>query len=108
MKAVISEDFMRFWLERFRKLDPQKTEHRKILIDTFVNAIFLYDDKMVLTFNFKEGEKTITFDELNKQTKTEKTGSDMESPGERGKPRRFKTPGFFCTIMTIQGLLPVT
>lgn len=50
----ISEDFMRFWLERFRKLDLQKTEHRKILIDTFVNAIFLYDDKMVLTFNFKE------------------------------------------------------
>lgn len=82
----ISEEFMRFWLERFRKLDPQKTEHRKILIDTFVNAIFLYDDKMVLTFNFKEGEKTITFDELNKQTKTEKTGSDMEFPGEPKKP----------------------
>ena len=87
----ISEEFMRFWLERFRKLDPQKTEHRKILIDTFVNAIFLYDDKMVLTFNFKEGEKTITFDELNKQTKTEKTGSDMEFPGEHEEDPRFST-----------------
>jgi len=90
----ISEEFMRFWLERFRKLDPQKTEHRKILIDTFVNAIFLYDDKMVLTFNFKEGEKTITFDELNKQTKTEKTGSDMESPGEVYNPSGYILQSF--------------
>ena len=31
---------------------------------------------MVLTFNFKEGEKTITFDELKKEMKSEKTGSE--------------------------------
>ena len=53
-----------------------------MLIDTFVNVIFLYDDKMVLTFNFKEGQKTITFDELNKQTKSRETGSDTELTGE--------------------------
>ena len=81
-KPRISEEFMRFWLERFRKLDMKKTEHRKMLINTFVNAIFLYDDKMVLTFNFKEGQKTITFDELNKQTESGETGSDTELTGE--------------------------
>ena len=32
--------------------------------DTFVNAIFLYDDKMVLTYNFHESTETITFGEL--------------------------------------------
>ena len=94
----ISEDFMRFWLERFRKLDTQKTEHRKILIDTFVNAIFLYDDKMVLTFNFKEGEKTITFDELKKEMKSEKTGSDMELPGEHQD--RSITSGLFVLLLS--------
>ena len=36
----------------------------KQLIDTFINAIFLYDDKMVLTFNFREGTETITFADL--------------------------------------------
>ena len=35
-----------------------------MLIDTFINAIFLYDDKMVITFNYKEGTKTITLAEL--------------------------------------------
>jgi len=32
-----------------------------MLIDTFINAIFLYDDKMLITFNYKDGTKTITF-----------------------------------------------
>ena len=30
-----------------------------MLIGTFINAIFLYDDKMVLTFNYKEGKKLL-------------------------------------------------
>ena len=33
-------------------------------VDTFVNAIFLYDDKMVLAYNFHESTETITFGEL--------------------------------------------
>lgn len=36
----------------------------KMLIDTFVNAVFLYDDKMVLTYNFHESTETIMFVEL--------------------------------------------
>lgn len=35
----------------------------KMLIDTFVSTI-LYDDKMVLTYNFHESTETITFGEL--------------------------------------------
>ena len=34
------------------------------VIDAFINAVFLYDDKLVLTFNYKGGTKTITFAEL--------------------------------------------
>ena len=52
----------------------------------------LYDIKMVLTFNFKEGEKTITFDELKKEMKSEKTGSDMELPGEPGRQSILPLP----------------
>ena len=40
-------------LSAFRKLDVRQKAHRKMLIDTFINAIFLYDDKMVITFNHK-------------------------------------------------------
>ena len=59
-KPKVSAEFMTFWLHRFRKLDVRQKSHRKMLIDTFINAIFLYDDKMVITFNYKEGTTTIT------------------------------------------------
>ena len=69
---------MTFWLHRFRKLDVRQKSHRKMLIDTFVNAIFLYDDKMVITFNYKDGTDTITFDDLKAALDKEKRGSDLD------------------------------
>lgn len=77
-KPKVSAEFMTFWLHRFRKLDVQQKSHRKMLIDTFINAIFLYDDKMVLTFNYKEGTATITFDDLKTAFADQKTGSDLD------------------------------
>lgn len=59
-KPKIPEDFMRFWLHRFRKLDITKESHRQMLIDTFVNRIYVFDDKLLLTFNYKDGTRTIT------------------------------------------------
>jgi len=36
------------------------------------------DDKMVLTFNYKEGTETITFDDLKTALADQKTGSDLD------------------------------
>ena len=77
---------MTFWLHRFRKLDVRRKEHRKMLIDTFINAIFLYDDKLVLTFNYKEGTKTITFAELQDAINN-KSGSDWDCSGAPGRSK---------------------
>ena len=76
-KPKVSAEFMTFWLHRFRKLDVRQQSHRKMLIDAFINAIFLYDDKMVITFNYKEGTKTITFAELQEAI-SDKNGSDLD------------------------------
>jgi len=76
-KPKITEEQMMFWLHRFRKLDVRQQSHRKMLIDTFINAIFLYDDKMVIAFNYKEGTKTITFAELQEAI-SNKNGSDLD------------------------------
>ena len=77
-KPKVSAEFMTFWLHRFRKLDVRQKSHRKMLIDTFINAIFLYDDKMVITFNYKDGTETITFDDLKSALDEAKTGSDLD------------------------------
>jgi len=39
---------------------------RYIQIDIFVNSVYVYDDKMVVTFNYKDGEICVTFDEISK------------------------------------------
>ena len=84
-KPQISEEFMRFWLHRFRKLDMATKEHRQMLIDVFINAIFLYDDKMLITFNYKESTQTITFDDVKNEVSEETSGSDLDcsSAGDR-------------------------
>ena len=74
----VSADFMTFWLHRFRKLDITKQSHRKMLIDTFINAIYIYDDKMLLTFNYKDSTKTITFGEVQEAANSAASGSDLD------------------------------
>ena len=49
-----------------------------MLIDVFINAIFLYDDKMVITFNYKEGTETIAFDTLKEALSEQASGSDLD------------------------------
>ena len=86
-KPKVSAEFMTFWLRRFHKLDVRQKAHRKMLIDTFINAIFLYDDKIVITFNHKEGTDTITFDDLKAISAAGKTGLDLD---RLTAPRRSK------------------
>ena len=47
-----------------------------MLVDTFINAIFLYDDKIVITFNFKDGDKAMTLQDI--------TSSDLDLSGAPG------------------------
>ena len=83
-KPKISAEFMTFWLHRFRKLDMANEKQRQMLIDTFVNAAFVYDDKLLLTFNFKDGTRTITLNDV--KTATDKSGSDLDCLGAPEKP----------------------
>ena len=76
-KPKLSADFVKFWLTRFRKLNPQIKSHRETLVNTFVNAIYLYDDKILLTFNYKEGTKTISLDDVAALAVSGENGSDL-------------------------------
>ena len=76
-KPKVSADFVKFWLTNFRKLDPNVKSHRETLINTFVNAVYLYDEKVLIAFNYKDGTKTITFDEIAAKNAPGGNGSDL-------------------------------
>ena len=52
------------WIGQFKYGDADSIEYRKRIIDTFVNAVFLFDDKLVITYNFKGGTETITLKDI--------------------------------------------
>ena len=84
-KPKVTEDFIRFWLLRFRKLNMNQKDQRQALVDTFINSIYLYDDKVLITFNYKEGTQTVTFEEAA-EVASKGNGSDLDcipAPQER-------------------------
>lgn len=67
-KPIITKEQILFWLHRFRNIDTDNVKHRKRLVDSFVNSIVLYDDRIEFFFNYKEGAKTLTLEELSKSS----------------------------------------
>lgn len=61
-----------YWLCRFRKTNTDDLAERQRLVDSFVNSIYIYDDDILITFNYKDGSSRIPFEEMK--------SSDMNSP----------------------------
>ena len=59
---------IKFFLHQFRKLDTTKLERRRSLINNFVNAVVLHDDRIDFVFNYQDGTKTVTFEELKEES----------------------------------------
>ena len=67
-KPVLTKEQILFWLHRFRNIDTDNIKHRKRLVDSFVNSVVLYDDRIEFFFNYKDGAKTLTLEELSKSS----------------------------------------
>ena len=50
---------------QFTNMDYTDLECQKRLIKIFLNSVFVYDDKIVLTFNYSEDTRTITLNEID-------------------------------------------
>lgn len=54
----ITEDIILFYLLQFREKNLESRTVQRDLLDTFVNAIYLYDDKITIFFNYHNETKT--------------------------------------------------
>ena len=62
------------WIEQFRYGDKESVEYQKRVIDSFVNAVYVFDDKLVLTYNFKGGTQTIGLEDIEEAFGSDLTG----------------------------------
>jgi len=69
----VSREDVIYFVCRFRSLDTSKLDARRRLIDSFVNAVTIFDDYILITFNYKEGETRIDFTDIE--------SSDLQSVG---------------------------
>ena len=63
-KTPLSRDQIIFWISKFKDGDIDDPVYRQSIVDIFVNSVFLYDDRLAITFNWKDGTKTVTLAEL--------------------------------------------
>ena len=72
-KPEITKEHIYYFITKFRNINLEDLASRKRLIDSFVNSIYLYDDKIVFAFNYKDGTQSLTLQELQ-----EEIGSNLE------------------------------
>ena len=93
--AVSREDVI-YFVCRFRSLDTSKLDARRRLIDSFVNAVIIFDDYILITFNYKEGETRIDFADIE--------SSDLQSVGGPIEASKLDASIFFTFTDISPGL----
>ncbi len=70
------------WIRQFQRGNPKSFRYKKRLIDLFVNAVYIYDDRIVFVYNYKSGTDTVMLKDIEAVL-----GSDFQnvSPPEKSK-----------------------
>ena len=62
------------WISRFKYGDPSNKEYQRQIIDIFLNSIYVFDDRLVFTYNYKNGTQTVSLADVSAAF-----GSDLKS-----------------------------
>jgi DNA invertase Pin-like site-specific DNA recombinase/uncharacterized coiled-coil protein SlyX len=63
-KPVLTKEQIVFWISRFKDGDIDDVKYQRSVIDVFVNSVYVYDDKLVLMYNYKDGAKTVALEDI--------------------------------------------
>ena len=65
---IFTQDHFKMALYNFRKIDISTQDGKRKIIDTFINAIYLYDDSMKIVYNANAKEEIVSLEELESST----------------------------------------
>ncbi len=91
--TFVTEDQIWYIFDKFRKMDLSMPDQQKKIIDSFLHSIVLYDDRLVISFNYREYPKTIMLDDI--QSYIDSIGSDLVSAAS---PKNIRTT-FGCFLL---------
>lgn len=85
-RTVISREYIETWIMKFAATDLSNQEQKQKMIDIFVNCVYVYEDKMIVFLNYKDGEKCIRFEDLHGNTKKSNTLNKCSTSFSIGDP----------------------
>ena len=101
---TITPDEITTWLQQFCKGDPLDEDFCRRIIDVFINAIYLYDDKVVIYFNIRDG-KQISYIEMIESAEEHDAVECSDLTGI-GSPRISLEPQRFRGFFVVEGYHP--
>lgn len=66
--AVLSKEQILFWLYKMKDSDILNDDNRERIVDTFINSIYVYDDRIVINYNCREDSDTILPDNMGESS----------------------------------------
>ena len=63
-RPLLTREKIIFGISKFRDGDIDDPKYRQNLIDIFVNSVYIYNDRLILTCNYQDGAKTVTLDDI--------------------------------------------
>ena len=63
-QPVFTKEEIVKWISRFKYGSINDKAYQREMIDTFLNSVYVYDDKIVFTYNFRDHAETVTLDEI--------------------------------------------
>ena len=87
----LTKEQILYALYNLRKINADTKEGKQLLIDSFVNAIYLYDDKFVIAYNYKNKSKIVTFEEIESSRFTQEASPNKvkANPSPKGNGFAF-------------------
>lgn len=112
----LTEEEVKAWLHTFNSSDPEDDDFRQRLIDTMINSVYVYEDRIIIFYNIRGGKQVTHKDILdtienapspedstdredNKESEPS-SGSDLELNGGLS---HFKSEPFYVFVNGIFG-----
>lgn len=93
----LTQEHIKFFLLQFRQLNFEEPESQRRIIDIFVNAVFVYDDRVTITFNYSSDNRTITLPEADAAAAGVRGLGDT---GHQTEGHPSGCPSVFCSSQT--------
>ncbi len=100
VKPKIERDVIIFLIEQFKDGDINDEEYRKRLIETFIHKVYLYDDKLLIIYNYTNRETKVNEQELIDMIEgCECSDIEASAPPKENDNFLNRKLSFFCTIL---------